>query len=156
MAVIFPPLLQLRDERAFADYQAEFDRLYRSGEVKDVLGRVVLFDNDSCRRACTSHNHTVWAQARAERLRWITTALRTPKSVRPSHQMPNRQVYMVEGNLELPTGKEWHRFLVYVEPEGKPRAKTVRFVTAFPPDTLKYWKDAELEPGRIYPRRSRP
>src|SRR5438105_879132 len=49
MPVNRPPLLRLGGEEAFAAYQREFDRLYRSGPVVDVLGNRVSFPSDACR-----------------------------------------------------------------------------------------------------------
>jgi hypothetical protein len=157
--VKFPPLLKLGGEEAFAAYRAEFDHLYRSGEVKDVWERRVLFDEERCEHVCfkdvpgSKHGeqHRVWSQERAERIRWVETALRTPDSIRPSHTAAGRQVYMVEGTLEVPSGTVWQWFMVYVEPEAARRAKKVDFITAFPPDTLQYWKDAGHQAPRLYP-----
>jgi len=43
MAGKFPPLFRRGGPEAVADYVAEFDLLYRSGDVTDIWGRVVEF-----------------------------------------------------------------------------------------------------------------
>jgi hypothetical protein len=155
MPVCFPALLRLGGEERCTDYQREFDRLYRTATILDVLGREVVFAEGDCEHVCKSGKPRVWNQARAERIPWIATALQTPDSIRPSHQMPGRQVYMVEGNLPAPMGNEWHRFLVYVEPQSERRPKRVYFTTAYPPDTLQYWNAAGHQAPRIYPPKRR-
>jgi hypothetical protein len=156
--VQFPPLLDLGGAEAFAKYLSNFERLYRSGEVRDVWKRLVLFDAERCEHVCfadppgSKHGERsrVWAQDRAERILWIETALRTPYSIHPSHTMQGRWVYKVEGTLELPTGSVWQRFMVIVEPEPARRPKKLDFITAFPPDN-QYWKDANHQAPRLYP-----
>lgn len=163
MPIELPPLLTLGGAEAFAGYQAEFDRFYHSGEVRDALDRLVVFSEDRCKHVCFKDQPgdadrklpRVWAQERAERIPWIRLALTMPVAIHPSHNMLGRQAYLLEGSLELPSGSRWERFIVYVEPEQTRRPKKVWFVTAFPPDTVKYWNDAKNAAPRIYPKKRR-
>lgn len=162
----FPPLLQWGDEEAFDAYRAEFDRLYHSGPVFDVLDRRVIFERapdrperDACCHVCFKDQRDdryrrlprVWDPARAERIPWIRTALVHPYEIRPSHQTEHHQVYLVSGTTATTSGDAWERFGVYVDPI---RDKQVRFVTAFPIEKW-YWDDARLRGPRIYPEPKR-
>lgn len=163
MPVQFPPLLALGGEEAFAAYQREFDRLYRSEPLRDPLGRLVLFHPDDAAHVCFKdqpgdtrrERPRIWSPERAARIPWIETALTTPDAIHPSHTMAGRHAYLVEGNLELTTGSIWQRFIVYVEPESARRAQRVRFITAFPPDTVNYWQNVKNKAPRLYPARRR-
>jgi hypothetical protein len=166
----FPPILDLGGAEAFAEYTAEFRRLYRSGIVEDVWGRVVRFElpgDEDCKHVCTSGQPgdkrqllpREWNQERAERLHWITIALREPESIRPSHKpgMEDHEGYLVAGYAERASGAEWERYVVYVAPEGRQRgkhAKSVVFVTAYPIGE-SYWDEAIQVGPRYYPEKRR-
>ena len=159
MPIERPPLLRLGGEEAFDAYQAEFDRLYRSGPVFDVLGRLVEFPRSACRHVCFKAPEAdpygrlprdAWSQERAERIPWILEALSNPGTeVRPHLSDPAKQVYLpaVDGEGCPP---EW--FFVVVARVGP---NSLEFVTAFrvPYD---YWFDWRKGGPRIYPEPKQP
>ena len=155
MAIPRPPLLALDGEEAFAAYQAEFERLYCTQEVRDILGRRVVFPPEACAHVCFKDQRDdryrklsrVWTPERAARIPWILAALLTPQEVRPSHQTEGHQAFLLLVEGDPATGTAWERFGVYVEPTVPGR---VLFVTAFPMDRW-YWDDARLKGPRLYP-----
>jgi hypothetical protein len=155
MPVHRPPMLRLGGEEAFANYQREFDRLYRSGPVKDVFGRLVVFPPDACEHVCFKDQREdryrraprVWTPERAERIPWILAALTAPEEVRPSHQTDGHQAFLLLVEGDPAAGTAWERFGVYAEPIAAGRAA---FVTAFPMDRW-YWDAARLKGPRLYP-----
>ncbi len=99
-----PELLELGGEYHFVEYQKQFDALFHSGIVTDVLGNRVIFGPTSCRHVCFTKEHEEkknlnaarirWDQKRADRIQWILEALKTPKRIRPAKG--NAWAYMLE------------------------------------------------------------
>jgi hypothetical protein len=162
MAVKRPALLQLGGQEAFVAYRAEFDRLYRSGAVRDVLGNHVEFPTDACRHVCFKPTEEdpygrlardVWSQERAERIPWILVALTDPGiEVRPNPQRPDRLSYILVVDAEPLVGLPQEYFGAVCEPT---RSGVVQFVTAFPMDQA-YWARWRRAGRRFYPPTPRP
>jgi hypothetical protein len=161
MAVKRPSLLQLGGEEAFAAYEAEFDRLYRSGPITDVLGNRVQFERNpvdrnrnACWHACTQEQEgslrgqRIWVQARAERITWILPTLTDPGTeVRPNFQRPDTIAYAAIIEAEPAQGWPQGYFFVVTAPHEPGQ---VRFVTAFP-TTHDYWVRWRRGGRRPYP-----
>lgn len=157
MAVPRLPLLLLGGEEAFDAYQAEFDRLYRTDTVLDVLGRSVEFAADRCRHICFKGEdddpygqspRVHWRQARPERIGWILVALTDARTeVRPSHRYDNCDAYLVLVHADPANGLPQERFGVFVELLSAVR---VRFRSAYPL-THQTWKLAREKGPRKYP-----
>src|SRR5438128_2282104 len=139
MPIQRPPMLRLGGEEAFGAYQREFDRLYCSSPLTDVLGHRVQFPPQACRHVCfkpveedpySRLPRQDWAQERAERIPWIGAALAAPGTeVRPNIQRPDRYSYILVVEADLTAGWPQEYFGVVTEPVGP---GTVEFVTAFP------------------------
>ncbi len=155
-----PALCWFGGEEAFSFYQAEFDRLYHSAVIRDVLNRIVRFPKDSCRHVCFRRDHdkrgdrsrVLWSQERAECIGWILIALTDPTEIRSNHQNWNNDAYL----LAYPSGERRRpakRYYVTVAPDSDGR--DVTFVTGYPVQQ-SYWDDARLPRkegrGLIYQR----
>jgi hypothetical protein len=157
MAVKRLPLLQLGGEEAFAAYQAEFDRLYRSGPVTDVLGNRIAFPPYACRHICFKPEEedpygrrprAAWAQERAERIPWIHVALTDPGTeVRPSHQVEGRLAYLLLMEADPAAGYGPQYYGVFVEAISPGQ---VTFLTAYLLDAST-WAKARRGGRRLYP-----
>src|SRR5262249_38178936 len=147
MAVKRPPLLELGGEAAFRLYEAQFDRLYRSAPVRDVLGNEVDFPRYACRHVCFRPaeedpyhrlSRDVWSPVRAERIRWIAVALMDPGTeIRPSHQVEGRLAYLLLVDAAPAAGYEREFYGVFVEVTGP---GVVTFLTAYPLDPNAWTK----------------
>src|SRR3954453_8330984 len=119
------PLLRLGGEEAFEAYRIEFDRLYRSSPVRDVLGRLVHFPPQACRHVCfkpaeedpySRLPRETWSQDRAERIPWILAALADPGTeVRPNIQRPDRYSYILVVEADPTAGWPQEYFGVVAE-----------------------------------------
>jgi hypothetical protein len=160
MAVKRSAILALGGEDAFAAHQAEFDRLFRSGPVVDVLRNTVRFPPNACRHVCfkppeedpySQLPREVWSQERAERIPWILTALTAPGvEVRPNVQRPDRLSYILVVEAVPEQGLPQEYYGVVTEPVGPGE---VEFVTAFPFDHA-YWARWRTGGAPLYPRKA--
>lgn len=154
MSICRPKLVSLGGKESFRDYQREFDRLYRSGPVLDVLGRLIEFPEGACRHVCFKSSESdcygqgprdTWSQERAERISWIEAALSDPATeIRPHLLDPGKQVYLPSMDGEHGP-REW--FFVVVVRIG---AEKGEFVTAYPVP-YHYWSTWRKGGRRIYP-----
>jgi len=156
-----PPLLNFRGEIDLALYQAEFDRLYHTDIVYDILGNKILFEPNRCEHVCLKSGDEVWnkgprmqwSQARAERLRWILPTLCEPYEVRPDVQLrpgdkTNTRIYLLRMDAGLEENMPQEYYCVYTSLEGK---KLARFQTAFPV-TREKWNNFRKKGPRYYPK----
>jgi hypothetical protein len=151
-----PPLLRLGGEADYAEYEAEFDRLFRVSPVSDILGRRVEFPPHACRHVCFKGEEAdpygrqprrLWVEERAERIPWILTALQEPTEVRPSHQVAGREAYLLLVPCLPESGRQWERFGVFAEVAA---SGPVTFLTAYPLDE-NTWRKARGGGRRLYP-----
>ncbi|MGI4789221.1 MAG: hypothetical protein ACRYFS_10275 [Janthinobacterium lividum] len=153
-----PPLLLLRGQEAYADYEKEFRLRYQNHFVNDILGNRILFREHMCRHVCfkpvekdryKQGEREIWVQERAEHIPWILAALSDPGTeIYPNEQNPyNRVNYLlnVEGDPENNLKREY--FCVVAEWIDD---KSASFITGFPVDRL-YWQKCRRVPGRMYP-----
>jgi hypothetical protein len=156
-----PPFLNLRGEEDAALYQAEFDLLYHTEAVYDVLGNKVLFEPNRCEHVCLKSSDEIWnkgpreqwSQERAERIRWILATLCNPYEIRPDVQLKpgdktKTRIYLLrmEADLELQMPQEY--YCVYTTVEAK---RLVRFQTAFP-ITREKWNNLRKQGPCYYPK----
>jgi hypothetical protein len=150
--------LRLGGEANFADYQAQFDRLYRAAPVVDVRGRPVEFTPDACRHVCYEgpeddpygRKPRIWSQKRAERIGWIGLALSDPATeVRPDFQDPNRFSYVliIEADPARGLEREFYGVITRSLPGNR-----VEFLTGFPFD-FNYWRKLRAGGAPLYPTR---
>ena len=160
MAVKRPATLALGGEDSFPAYRAEFDGLYGSAAVVDVLGNTVRFAASACRHVCFRPEEAdpysqlpreVWSPERAERIPWILIALTDPGTeVRPNVQRPDRLSYILVVEAVPDQGFPQEYYGVVTEPVGP---GVVEFVTAFPFDHA-YWARWRTGGAPLYPRRA--
>ena len=153
-----PPLLQFGGEDKFADYQAEFDRLFPEGRMIDVLGNEVIFTRDRCEHVCFKSDdavwnrgqRNVWSPERAERILWIAEVIANPDFIRIDRlgiwaymsQMERDKVNNLPGELYAVTMQ-----VDSVKP-GKPGK--VYFLTAHP-ITVARWDRWKVNKPWVYP-----
>jgi hypothetical protein len=160
-----PSLCKLGGEQNAAEYYAEFNRLYRTEQFRDVRGFVILFEPDRSQHVCMTsadkiHNdgpRTVWDQLRAERISWIGPTLQAPFEILPAYQTkpgepPSRkQIYLVKTDGTPATGGEPtvpdEYYIVVVVVEGK---RLARFITAYD-ITRGEWNQMRQVGPTIYP-----
>jgi hypothetical protein len=152
--------LTLGGEAVFPAYQAEFDRLYRSGPVRDILGQLVEFPADACEHICFKGQEDdpygklsrIWSQERAERIPWILAALSDPETeVRPNFRHRDRFSYILIVEAEPARSLPREFYGVVTRPLDGGR---VEFVTAFP-FQFEYWKQMRDGGAPLYPIRAR-
>jgi hypothetical protein len=164
MALKRPPLIQLGGETCYELYEAEFERLYRSGqEIRDVRGVRVVFEavqgEHPCKHVCFKREgkeadpyrqrpRLEWSQERAERIEWIAAVLTSPVAIHESHLGNGCLVYLnfVESDPRtVPRYDE--RFMVVVAPKED---GDVSFVTGYAP-TPEYWDTARQKGKKVWP-----
>ncbi len=156
-----PPLLNLRGEEDVALCQDEFDRLYHTEAIYDVLGKKVLFGDDRCKHVCLKSNDEVWnkgpreqwSQERAERIRWILPTLCNPYEVRPDIQLrpgdkTKTRIYLLRMDADPETGAPQEFYCVYTLVENK---GSVSFQTAYP-ITREKWNSLRKKGPCFYPK----
>ena len=95
---------------------------------------------------------TEWIQERADRIRWIHTALTDPDEIRGNHQFKGREAYLLEVRPDNIAYKQTEFYYVSVKPE--PSKGCVIFLTGYPVK-ISYWKDARQGTNVFYRRRRR-
>lgn len=157
-----PPLLQFGGQESFWRYRREFQRLYQSKDVTivDVLGRRVLFPENSCRHVCfkgdaedrySRSSRANWSQERADRIGWILPALTDARiEVRPEKDLYNRINYLLVVEADPIKGLEQEYYCVVAE---KLEANAVVFVTAFPINH-RNWANRRLKKA-LYPQKKK-
>lgn len=104
----------------FDRYQIEFDRLYHgyNTDIVTPLGIHVRFHHYSCTHVCYGGTKADWYMrsgfymSRAERIRWIEHALKSPSHIRPDKEHPER-----------------HKHLLYIRPDGEYKAEYYCVIT---------------------------
>jgi hypothetical protein len=158
--ILRPPLLALGGETAFAAYQTEFDRLYHSAPIGDILGRGVEFRRDACEHVCYKGREEdpygklprTWSQERAERIPWILLALTDPRTeVRPNFRHRERFSYILIIEADPARGYSREFYGVITRPISPGR---VEFLTGFP-FHFDYWRQMRDGGAPLYPFRPR-
>lgn len=156
-----PKLLNFRGEVDLILYQTEFNRLYHTEAIHDILGNKVLFEPNRCEHICLKSNdevwnkgpRTQWSQERAERLRWILPTLCDPYEVRPDMQLRSgdkttTRIYLLRMDADAEENMPQEYYCVYTSLEGR---KLVRLQTAFPA-TREKWNNLRKKGPRYYPK----
>ncbi|WP_435011230.1 hypothetical protein P12x_002533 [Tundrisphaera lichenicola] len=154
------PLLQLGGKDQFALYQCHYDQIFEVDQLHDPLGRVIYFPPNMCRHICFTgdpksedpRNRVVWEQDRAECLEWLRVALVDPGEIRPNHQQPAHEAYLLEVLQDQIVAKYPAYYYVSVKPDKL--NNRVILLTGYPVN-FDYWLRARRGNIPIWKRKRR-
>lgn len=148
--------VELGGEDQFRLYQKEFERLYPSGEIVEILGKKVKFRPTDAFHVCyktdednwNGGTRSIWSLERAHRISWVKEVLQNPIEIHPN-SVRNRYTYLTR--IQPAEDKPEECFLAIIESSEEDQKKgEAYFVTAFPIDADD-WGKYRTGIDQIYP-----